>query len=214
MYKLKKQLIEAGQRLAQQGLLVAGDGNLSYRLSNHEILITPTGINKARLNPSDIATITLRNQIRRGNPSSERLMHLEIYKQVPEAQVVVHAHPVHAIALSLARPEWAFLPTDSLPEVIIAAGQVPIVPYARPGSLDMGTVLHPYLPQFKLMILARHGALCWSDNLIEAIEGMERLEQICQIIKMTEDLGGSKALPSTEITALKELRKSLGNRLL
>lgn len=213
MYSLKKQLIKAGRRLAEQGLLVAGDGNLSYRVSDHEILITPTGINKARLTPSDIATITLRNQIRKGNPSSERLMHLEIYKQLPQARAVVHAHPIHAIALSLARPEWKVIPIDTLPEVIIATGQVPIVPYARPGTQDMGTALHPYL-QHKLMVLARHGALCWSEQLVEAVEGIERLEQICQILKISEELGGAHALPQTEIEALKQIRKTIGHRII
>ncbi|MBF2054412.1 MAG: class II aldolase/adducin family protein [Candidatus Sericytochromatia bacterium] len=208
-----QELIAAAQQLYQKNLLAAADGNLSYRHSEQEILITPSGLSKAHLQAEDMAIISPDNHILQGTPSSERLMHLAIYKQTP-AKAVVHAHPPHAIALSLARPHWQALPIDSLPEVILAAGSVPIVPYARPGSIEMGEVLTPFLPHCRLMILARHGAVCWGDSLAEATQGIERLEQICQILYLSESLGGARPLPSEEIDALKALRQKIGDRII
>lgn len=207
-------ILEIGKHLHQRGLMVAGDGNISYRQANGEILITPSGINKSRLNRSDMAVIDLQDRRLEGKPSSERTMHLEIYKAVPEARAVVHAHPPHAIALSLSRPGWPFLPIEALPEIIIAAGAIPIVPYARPGTLAMGLSLLPYLPQHRLMILSRHGAVCWGESLEEAADGIERLEQICTILKLSEELGGTTPLPAQEIEALKDLRIQIGPRLM
>lgn len=209
-----QELIDAGRYLHQQGLLVAADGNISQRLSANEILITPSGINKSRLRTQDLAIVDLAGNILQGNPSSERHMHLEIYRQVPQAQAIAHAHPIHAIALSLARPYWKHLPVDALPEVIIAAGSIPVVPYARPGTTKMGEVLRSFLPEHRLMILARHGAVCWGESLNETIDGIERLEQICKILSISESLGGSTPLPAGELQAIKHIRAQLGPRII
>lgn len=203
-------LITYGRRAHQKNFLAAADGNLSYRLSDHEILITPRGRSKADLEKEELARITLDNRILSGSPSSERLMHLAIYNAVPEAKAIVHAHPMTAIALTLARPQWSELPTESLPEIILAAGRIPIAPYARPGSAAMGEVLLPFLPACRLIILARHGAVCWGESLSEAYQGIERLEQVCHILKMTEELGGATPLPTEERSALHDLRQNIG----
>lgn len=207
-------LLEIGRHLHHKNLLAAADGNISYRFSDREIVITPSGKNKARLTPEDLAIITLDNDILQGNPSSERLMHLEVYKKVPEAKAIVHAHPPTAIAWSLARPHMKELPTSALPEVILAAGRIPVVPYARPGTLEMGTHLHPFLPDCRLLILARHGAICWGESLEEVSNGIERLEQVATILKLTDELGGAVDLPRSEIRALKQLRAQIGPRII
>lgn len=212
--QIADQILELCRHLHQRQLLAAADGNLSYRLSNQEIIITPAGLNKARLRREDLAWITLEGEILSGKPSSERLMHLEIYRRVPEARAVVHAHPPTAIAWSLARPDLKELPTEALPEVILAAGRIPIVPYARPGTLEMGTHLHPFLPECRLLILARHGAVCWGESLEEAVNGIERLEQVAHILKLADEMGGAIPLPRAEIRALRELRQQLGLRIL
>lgn len=207
-------IVSACHYLHQRRLLVSADGNLSLRLPDGRILITPSGINKARLQARDLALIGLDGEILQGNPSSERLMHLEIYRQAPDAKAICHAHPPHAIALSLARPYWKQLPVEALPEVLIAAGEVPIAPYARPGTEQMGTVLRPFLPAARLLILARHGAVCWGEDLDQSVDGIERLEQICEILSLAESMGGTTPLPVGELQALRQLRSRLGPRII
>src|SRR4051812_39998344 len=99
----KKHILEICHRLNQKNMLAAADGNVSLRISDNEILITPSGKNKAHIKLDDIALITLDNKVISGNPSGERLMHLEIYKKCKKAVSVVHAHPPTAIAWSVAR---------------------------------------------------------------------------------------------------------------
>jgi L-fuculose-phosphate aldolase len=211
---ISENIVRYGRYAHHKNLLAAADGNISYRHSDDEIWITPRARSKAWLTQEELACITADNEILSGSPSSERLMHLAIYNAVPEARAVFHAHPMTAIALSLARPDWSELPTDSLPEVIIAAGKIPIVPYARPGTAAMGEVLLPYLPACRLLILARHGAVCWGESLEAAYNGIERLEQICTILAQTEMLGGASALPPSEIKALHTLRTHLGPQII
>lgn len=213
-YKVLQSILEVCSRLHARNLLAAADGNVSYRFSDNQIAITPAGVNKARLRVGDIAFIRLSGTVVSGRPSSEMLMHLAVYRACPQARCVVHAHPPTAIAWSIARPDLAHLPDEALPEVILSAGRIPIVPYARPGTLVMGENLLPYLPQHRLMILARHGALCWGETLEDAYNGIERLEHACQILKSATELGGLAPLPAGELETLRDLRAKQGGRIL
>jgi L-fuculose-phosphate aldolase len=207
-------LLDACRRLHAGGLLAASDGNLSVRLPNGLIAMTPSGVPKAKVQLGDLAHLQLDGTIEGGRPSSERAMHLAIYRAVPEAKAIVHAHPPTAIAWSLARPDLKELPADGLPEVILAAGRIPIVPMAMPGTEAMGANLLPFLPEHRLMILARHGGLCWGEHMDEAAGGMERLEQVAKILWLAETLGGAKPLSSIELGELRALRAKLGPRII
>lgn len=211
---MNEKIVEICRRLHARNMLAAADGNVSFRVSDEEILFTPTGVNKAFMDPKDMAVVTLDNRIVKGNPSGERLMHLEVYKRSPKAKAIVHAHPPTAIAWTVARPDLKELPAEALSELILAVGRVPIAPYARPGTLDMGTVLAPFLPACRVILLARHGALSWGEDLEEAYNGMERLEHISQILKSAHDLGGITSLPTEEVKVLREMRTKMGERTL
>jgi L-fuculose-phosphate aldolase len=212
--EVREQIIKAAERLYARNMLAAADGNISYRFSDHRILITPSGVSKAFLHADQMAVIDLDGRVLEGQPSGERDMHLAIYRECPKARAVVHAHPVHAIAWSLAKPELSELPNEHLGEVILGAGRIPFVPYARPGTVDMGTQLKPFLPHCRALILSRHGAVCWGEDIHEAMNGMERVEHSAQILFLAEQLGGATKLPVDEVQALRDLRAQMGERLL
>jgi len=209
-----EQIREACAHLHARGLLAAADGNVSVRLPDDTVLLTPAGVNKARLVPGSLARVALDGRILEGRPSTERAMHLAVYRASADARVVVHAHPPTAIAWTLARPELTELPTDALPELLLAAGRVPIVPYARPGTEEMGAVLLPFIPAHRLLLLSRHGALAWGESMEEAVNGIERVEHSALILKAAEELGGSTPLPPLELEELRVLRTRIGPRLL
>ena len=211
---IRTQMVEACHRLYQRNMLAAGDGNVSFRLSDERILFTPSGRPKAFLEPDQITVMTLDGEVVEGTPSGERRMHLEILRTCQEARCVVHAHPPHAVAWSLARPELKELPSEHLSEVILGAGRIPFVPYARPTTAAMGEVLRPFLPECRAMILARHGAVCWGETLEEVINGMERIEHSAQILWLAEAIGGSKPLPAVEVQVLRDMRTQMGAKLL
>ena len=141
-------------------------------------------------------------------------MHLAVYESCPQARAVVHAHPPTAIAWSIAKPELTELPGDSLSELILAVGKVPIISYARPGTREMGSALTPYLPEHRALVLARHGALTWGESLMESYMGMERLEHTAEILWRAECMGGLTSLPEQELQALRKMRELLGDKTL
>lgn len=206
-------ICDAARRLHARNLLAAGDGNLSVRLADGRVAITPSGVPKARLKPDDMAYLSADGKVLSGRPSTERFMHLAIYRACPEAGCIVHAHPPTAIAWTLARPELRELPAEGLPELILAAGRIPVVPYARPGTEAMGTALETFLPECRLLLLARHGAVCWGEDLEEACMGIERLEHVAQILKAAVELGGISPMPAVELEALRMARAEAGPRI-
>lgn len=209
----REAICAACRRLHARNLLAAGDGNLSVRLGDGRILMTPAGVNKSRLRPGDLTLMEADGAVLAGTPSSEAQLHLAVYRTCPEAQAVAHAHPPTAIAWTLARPGMATLPCEALPEVILATGGVPVAPYARPGTRALGESVLPFLPRHRLILLARHGAVAWGGTLEEACDGLERLEHVAQILLAAEALGGAQPLPAEEQQALNELRARLGPRL-
>ena len=211
---LRQEILRTGALLHQKNMLAAADGNISYRMSNDKILITPSGRPKAFIIKEELAVVNIEGEVIEGNPSSELKMHLQIYKTCPEAKCVVHAHPPNAIAWTVACPELKELPAKSLSEVILATGGIPFVPYARPGSQEMGEVLKEFLPTNKAMILSRHGALSWGENLEEAYMGMERIEHSALILRLAKSMGEITELPAEEVNALYQMRREIGNKSL
>lgn len=211
---ISRQIIQVAFHLHQKNMLAAADGNISYRLNNNKILITPSGLPKYALKQNDFAIITKDNEIIKGKPSSERLMHLAVYQACAKAKCVIHAHPPKAIAWTIAKPHLNALPAECLSELILATGGIPIAPYARPGTEAMGAVLKPYLPKSRVILLARHGALTWGEDLQEALNGMERLEHTAEILLNATLLGGITNLSDEEVCILKQMRQNIGEKVL
>ena len=206
------EVIQVCERLYARNMLAAADGNVSVRLDDRTILMTPSGVSKAFMKPGELVRMGLDGSVGEVSrqPSSERLMHLAIYQACSAARAVVHAHPPVATAWSIAHPHLTELPCDAMSELILAVGRVPIVPYARPGTAQMGEVLASFLPECRVMILARHGAIAWGETLEEALFGMERLEHAATILSAAHQLGGVTALPPVEVEALREIRRQMG----
>ena len=132
----KKQLCRIGRKMKEGGLVVACDGNISYRRDDGLIVITPSGVPKGELRPSDLLVIDSKGQIvkGKGKASSETSLHLEIYKARPDVKAIVHCHPVTATAVSVAGLEF---PSQIVTEGRDFLGPVVTVPFAEPGSMDL-----------------------------------------------------------------------------
>jgi len=203
-----QQMIQLCKMLNSKNMLAAGDGNLSYRLSNDRILITPRGRNKAFLSKDEYCLIDLENNPIKGQASTESLMHLEVYRSCPTAKAVIHAHPPNAIAWSISHPEQTEIPTDSLSEVILSIGKIPIATYARPGTADLAASIRPLIQKHPGVVMGRHGAIAWGQELEEAYNNMERLEHAALIMAIAEGLGGAKPLPTKELDWLRSQAKT------
>jgi len=177
------------RQLAERGLIAGQDGNLAVRLGPDRVLVTPSGVLKALLRPSDMVEVDLRGRRRRGrrNPTSELDLHLRILTHRPDVGAVVHAHPPVATGLGVAGQDMHIF---VLPELILQCrGGVPLVPYGTPGTPELGDRIEPHLSGHDAWLLANHGAVTVGDTLDAAWIRMESLEHAARIIWTARTLG-------------------------
>ncbi len=205
---LRSDIVEAIRVQWQKGFLAGGDGNFSFKDDSGQIWITPSGVRKHKVEPEDFVKAGDKSS------SSELKMHLKVFKACPKAKVVFHSHPPTAIAWSIANPEDTTLPGDVISELVLAAGSIPIVPYAKPGTEEMGENLNPFLPHSRVLVLKRHGALSWGESVDEALTGIERLEHSCEVLYKAKSMGHISRMSKDEYNWLLEKRKLIGERTL
>jgi len=210
IWKVKQEICDIGQRMYEKGYVAANDGNITYRLGDGKFLCTPTGVSKGFLKPEDIAVVDgTGKQISGRKPrTSEILLHLEIFREMPEINAVCHAHPPHATAFAVAGIQ---VPTCILPEVEIFIGQVPLAEYDTPGSKNFAETILPHLRNnANTILLSNHGAVACDKSLEHAYFHLETLDMYCQILLLSKEVGNVRQLPDEKIHELLDIKKRLG----
>lgn len=210
--KRREEIVEIGRMMYTKSYISGGEGNISARLPDGNILITPSGLHKGLLNPSDIITVNLAGervdtpnaQNAKHKPTSELPMHLEAYKQRDDVLAVVHAHPAHAVALSIAQIPIA---DDLIPEVVVFLGRIPVTPYATPSSEENAQAIRETIHDCDALVLERHGSLTVGRTLMEAFMRLEMVESSARLAYMTALLDVDRPIPSHQLAKLHAQRK-------
>ena len=190
--------------LYQRGYVVSNDGNVSVRIGEDQVLITPSGVSKGRLTPDMLVVCDLEGRVLAGrlHPSSESAMHLLVYRERPDVGAVVHAHPPAATAFSICRRPLA---QHYLTETISGLGEVPVAPFALPSTSQVPDSLRPYVAACNGALLANHGAIAWGRDLWHAFDRMEQVEQTAKIFALVHQLGGGVELSPEQVGAIRGL---------
>jgi L-fuculose-phosphate aldolase len=206
---LRADIVEVGRRMYARGYTASNDGNISVRLGADRLLMTPKSVCKGFMTPNMMCITDLEGRKLQGDrdPSSEMLMHLEVYRQRPDAQAVVHAHPPTATGFAVAG-----IPLDRavLAEVLTTLGSIPIAEYATPSTRELPEAVRKYIKAHDGMLLANHGALTVGADLYGAYYKMETIEHFAKISLVARLLGRENLLSREEVMRLQELRGSYG----
>ncbi len=206
---LRDGIVEVGRRLYARGYTASNDGNISVRLDGGRLLMTPKNVCKGFMTADMMVVTDLEGKKIAGerDPSSEMQMHLEVYRQRPDAQAVVHAHPPIATGFAVAG-----VPLDRavLAEVITTLGSVPIAEYATPSTKELPDAVRKYVRAHDGMLLANHGALTLGADLFGAYYKMETIEHFAKISLVARLLGGERLLSRQEVDRLQGLRGKYG----
>ena len=209
VHKIKLDICDIGRRIYNKGFAAANDGNISVRISDNEVLCTPTMHSKGFLKPDDICHIDMTGKQIAGRKkrSSEALLHLEIYKQRPDLKSVVHCHPPHATAFAIAREP---IPQCVLPEVEVFLGDVPITRYETPGGQAFADTIIPFVQKTNVIILANHGTVSFGESVERAYWWTEILDAYCRMLMLAKQLGGVHFLGDQKSRELLELKDGWG----
>jgi len=205
MKTIHEQLCEIGYRIWQQALSPGTGGNISARVEDDKILITPTLTSLGFMRSEDLCMMDLEGNVLdcKTRPSSEYRLHLHVYKSRPEVNAVIHAHPPFASAFAVTGKK---LNTFIQPETVVFLGEVPVVKYGTPSTNELSEHLNEYLDGNRnTFLLQNHGVLCIGYELIRAYYNLETLENLAKITVISRLLGGEKQISKNNLKKLFEL---------
>jgi len=203
--ELRRDLVRLGKRLYALGFMPGSSGNLSVRCGPDRILATPTGCSKSLLKPADMVIVDLQGNQLSGSKrvTSEIGMHLAIYHARKDINAVVHSHPPMATGFACAQRA---LDEPLCAEAIMTLGPVPLAPYATTGTDELADSLAPLIPDHSAILMANHGAVTYSDSLLDAFLKMETLEHFAHICLVAQQLGSAHLLEKQAIDHLLEAK--------
>ena len=199
------EIVQYGRMLHENGFVAATDGNLSVRLDEKRLLVTPTCISKGRMRTSDlvIADMDGKHLAGKRQVSSELAMHLLIYRLRPEVRGIVHAHPPTATGFAASGYD---LNRPLVCEVVVGLGSIPLARYGTPGTPELTDALAPLIPHHDAILMANHGVVSYGDTLQRAYLRMETVEHFAKIALVTHLLGKQKPLDASEVEKLAAVR--------
>lgn len=189
----KKLLVDYGKKLLDKKLVAGTSGNLSLRGQADEIYITPSGMNYLEITENDIVKINFKGEILEGDkkPSSEWMMHVEIYKNYPNYNAIVHTHSPIATAFAVSRKKIPLILIEMKP---FLGGEIEVAPFKPSGSLELAKPLIPYLKKSNSCLLANHGVVSCGRNIESAFLSAEYVEDAAKIYYYSLNIGDPKII--------------------
>jgi len=194
---IKQQIIDGGERLLKEGLVARTWGNISIRVDDAHMLITPSGRPYEELTLNDIVLVNYHTSKHEGTvkPSSEKELHCEIYRTRKEVNAVIHTHQMNASTVAAAHREVPPILDD---QAQIIGPSVRVADYALPSTKKIAKKTVKALKGRNAALMANHGAVCVGRDLDEAFVVCQVLEKACKAFIETEFLGGAKSINKFE----------------
>jgi L-fuculose-phosphate aldolase len=193
----RRLICKSGRRLVEKGLVSRSWGNISIRLDESFMLITPSGRTYEDLQPEEVVRVQIQSLKYDGNikPSSEFVLHAEVYKQRKKINAVIHTHQMNASTVAAAHREVPPI-LDDMAQII--GPSVRVAEYALPGTKKIVKKTVKALRGRNAALMANHGAVCIGRDMEEAFVVCEVLEKACKAFIEAEFLGGAKSIHKFE----------------
>lgn len=205
----RDEIVRFGSMLYLKNLAHGSAGNLSVRLDDGSILVTPTNSSLGFLEADRISKLSADGDLLSGDPpSKEAFFHLAVYEQRPATRAVVHLHSTHSVAVScLCHDDHANVLPPLTAYAVMKVGKLPLLPYFRPGDRKLADSVRAAAAAHRAMLLANHGPIVSGASLAEAVFAYEELEETAKLFFLTQ---GHKTAPLTSVN-IAELNAVFGN---
>lgn len=207
--RLRRAICEIGKLCYGRFYIVGADGNISARMSDGTILITPTGAMKGFLEPHHVAHVNMQGQVVDGGPrcSSEVGIHIAAYEERPEMKAVVHAHPPHAVAMTIAGID---MQAPFIPEIVVTIGGIPTADFGTPGTPELAESIRSIVRCSDTVVMTHHGSVTLGANLMDAYKKLDMVEHTSKILWLAHSVGHAKPLSPEYVQKLLATRAQLG----
>ncbi len=201
--EIRNEIANLGKKIAASGFNLGTWGNISARIDENHLAITPSGVAYETITAKDIVVVDLAGNIIDGNkkPSIELPLHSAIYKAKKNINAIVHTHSVCCTAFAIARKP---IPAVCEDMIQIVGGQVEVAKYFLPGSKELAQSAVTALGNKSACIMANHGLLTAADNLDEAYKIAQIVEKSAQAVIYANSLGGAVELSQADIDFMRD----------
>lgn len=203
--KLKKELIEYGKLAGVKNFTPGYSGNLSARYED-KILITTSGSANGYLSEDELVLMDFDGNLVKGNkkPSSEKMLHVEFYKQRPDVNYIIHVHSPYLSTFACCH-----IPLDEpiMAENVFYFGQIPLAEYGLPSSMDLVEKTAKYFKDYDAVLMANHGFIVGDKTIKDAFLKLELAESYAQVVFNTKVLGNPVLFTPQQVEEINSLKK-------
>lgn len=203
--KLKEELIEYGRLAGLKNFTPGYSGNFSARYGD-KILITSTGSANGYLSEDELILMDFDGNLVEGckKPSSEKMLHVEFYKQRPDVNYILHVHSPYLSSFACCN-----IPLDEpvMAENVFYFGKIPLAEYGLPGSMDLVRKTSVYFKDYNAVLMANHGFIVGDKTMKDAFLKLELAESYAQVVFNTKIMGGAVLFTEKEVEEINSLKK-------
>jgi L-fuculose-phosphate aldolase len=194
----RKEVARFMRRLYNRGLTTTSGGNISLRITDEILVITPSATDKGTMRWKEVGIMNIfgENLTPELKPSIEFEMHISIYRKKKEASAIVHAHPLFASSFTAIKCK---IETNLTAEARAILGEPLTVPYALMGSSDLANNVSENILKSDILLLENHGILTTGSNLLQAFDKIEVLENAAKMTLITQITGKKSPLTKSRV---------------
>lgn len=203
--KLKSEIIEYGKLAGIKNFTPGYSGNFSARYDD-KILITSSGSSNGYLSEDELVLIDFDGNLVEGDkkPSSEKMLHVEFYKQRPDVNYIIHVHSPYLSSFACCH-----IPLDEpiMAENVFYFGEIPLAEYGLPSSMDLVQKTAKYFKDYDAVLMANHGFIVGDKTIKDAFLKLELAESYAQVVFNTKMMGGAVLFTQKEVDEINSLKK-------
>jgi L-fuculose-phosphate aldolase len=208
LYEKERNIVlNACREMVKSNLTVGSWGNISMRTPDGNVVITPSGTNYSKSVAGDIVITGMDGKITDGKmkPSSERLMHYEIYKHRPDVMAIVHTHSIYSSVLAVTDERIPPITEDT---AMLLGDGVNVSEYALTGTIELADYVVRGLGSNNATIMKNHGAVSVGTDMDRAIVASQVLEKSANIFINAKMLGNINVLPKEDVAKLRAMSEA------
>jgi L-fuculose-phosphate aldolase len=208
---IKQKLVETAQELLRSGLVEGTAGNLSARLPDGNVVLSPSSLAYETMTPADLVVCDLDGKVLAGErpPTSEKALHLACLRKHPELGAVIHSHAKYATMFAITRRP---IPCVIEEFDVFVGGEVPVADYKLTGSDELGEEVSRHVGERGAVLMANHGLLTVGKDLAGALKVARLVERTAEIVWGAQALGKVVPLPEETMKRFAPIYKAMRGR--
>jgi len=208
---IKHKLVETALELLRSGLVEGTAGNLSARLPDGNVVLSPSSLPYETMTPADLVVCDLEGKVLAGEraPTSEKALHLACLRRYPELGAVIHSHAKYATMFAITRRP---IPCVIEEFDVYVGGEVPVADYRLTGSDELGEEVSRHVAARGAVLMANHGLLTVGKDLAGALKVARLVERTAEIVWGAQALGPVVPLPDETMKRFAPIYKALRGR--